>query len=106
MKIIDSRNLTYLEVAKIIDEIKSKGYELDQLAIRVNEYANKFNKCKGAQSLVKELLEIGLKEISAVMIANIVPQNEDEVKALLNFEHEIPDAEVIKKILEKVKAHC
>ncbi len=106
MRIVDSRNLTYLEVARIIDEIKNKGYELDQLAIRVSEYVNKFSKCKDAQSLVKELLEAGLKEITAVMIANIVPQNDDEVKALLNFEHELHDTEAVKKILEEVKAHC
>ncbi|MCD6324041.1 MAG: hypothetical protein J7L55_02910 [Desulfurococcales archaeon] len=106
MKILHTRNLTYSEVSKILDDIRGRGYELDQLALRVNEYVKKFSKCNDWENLLKDLSEMGLKEITAVMIANIVPKNEDEVKALLNFEAEDLPHEKIEEILQKVSQHC
>lgn len=106
MKTLQSRNVPNSLVVKILKEIQEKGFELDQLAIRVSEYANKFNKCSRGEELVEELTSMGIKEITAVLIANIVPKTPDEVKALSNFEPELPDEETINKILEKVSEYC
>ena len=106
MKTLHSRNVPNSLVVKILRELQEKGFELDQLAIRVGEYVTKFNKCEKGEELVEDLVSMGLKEITAVLIANIVPQNPDEVKALSNFEPELPDEDTIQKILEKVADYC
>ncbi len=106
MKILNTRNLTYPEVSAILDGIRSRGYELDQLALRVHEYVKKFSKCQRWEKLVEELTAMGLKEISVAMITNIAPKSEEEVKALLNFEVEELSTDKIKEILEKVSQYC
>jgi len=106
MKVLGSRNVTNGEVKQIIEDIRNKGFELDQLAIRVEEYTRKFNKCSKGEELVEELINGGLTEITAVMIANIVPKNKDEVKALLTFEHKNISDELVKDILQKVSKYC
>ena len=106
MKIISSKNITNEEVLEILEDLKSRSYELDQLALRVEDYARKFNKCKKSKELVNELINKGFKEITAVIIANIVPQSLDEVKALTTFEPETPSEETLKKVLDLVNNYC
>ncbi len=106
MKIINYRNITYAEVEKILRSLLDKGIKLDQLAIRVLEYVTKFNKCERAEELVKRLTALGLKEITAVMISNVVPQTIDELKSLMNFEGEMPSEDKLNEILSIVKELC
>ena len=106
MKILNYRNITYAEVEKILRDLLNKGVKLDQLAIRVLEYVSKFNKCENAEELVKKLVSMGLKEITAVMISNVVPQTIDELKSLMNFEGEIPNEDKLKSILNIIKELC
>ncbi len=106
MKIVNYRNITYSEVYKMISKLRNERYELDQITVRVHEYVGKFSKCPKAEDLVKELVNTGLKEITAVMIANIVPKEPDEVRILLNFEGRSFDTKEIESILNKVKEFC
>ena len=106
MKIINYRNIPYDTVAKLIKELMEKNVELDQLTMRVNEYVNKFNKCKDAEKLVGELKKLGLLEITSVMIANIAPRTKDELKVLMNFEPEMPSEEKLEEILELINNIC
>jgi len=106
MKILKSRNVPNSVVVKILSEIQEKQFDLGQLALRVNEYSVKFNKCPNGEQLVEALLDLNLKEITAVLIANIVPKDKEEVRALTNFEAETPSPEKIEAILNKVKEFC
>ncbi|MEM1796916.1 MAG: hypothetical protein QXM97_04175, partial [Zestosphaera sp.] len=74
MKIISSQNITYAKIQKMIEELAEKGVELESIELRVLDYLRKFNKCKQGDELVKELEKRGFNEITAVMIANIVPK--------------------------------
>ena len=106
MKILKTHNVPNSVVVKVLSEIQEKGFELGQLALRVNEYSVKFNKCDRGEELVEALVEMGLKEITAVLIANIVPKDEEELRALTNFEAETPEPEKMKEILGKVQELC
>jgi len=106
MKIINYRNIPYDTVARLIRELIEKNVELDQLTMRVNEYVNKFNKCSNAEELVSKLKSLGLLEITSVMIANIAPKKVDELKALMNFEADIPPEDKLNEIIELVKNMC
>ncbi len=106
MRIVNYRNITYSEVYKIIGKLRDSKYPVDQITVRVHEYAEKFSKCSRAEELVKELKKMGLLEITAVMIANIVPKDPDEVRILLNFESRSLSSEDIGSILSKVKEFC
>jgi len=106
MRIKSYRNVTYDTVIKIIEDLKSKGIELDSLSIRVSEYLHKFTKCDKGEELVKALIEKGLNEITSVMIANIVPKNIDELRSLLNFETQTFNEEKLNEILALVNSFC
>ncbi len=106
MKIINYRNIPYAEVTKIIKGLMEKGVELDQITMRVYEYVSKFTKCKKASELVSTLTSAGLREITAVIIANILPRSVDELKALMNFEDEIPGEDKLNEILSKINEVC
>ena len=106
MKIINYRNIPYSTVAKLIRELIDKNVELDQLTMRVNEYVNKFNKCQNAEELVAELKNLGLLEITSVMVANIAPKSVDNLKSLMNFEPDIPPEDKLEEIIELIKRKC
>jgi len=106
MRIINYRNIPYDTVAKLIKELIEKNVELDQLTMRVNEYVNKFNKCRNAEELVNELKNLGLLEITSVMVANVAPKTLDELKSLMNFEPNVPSEDKLEEIIELIKRKC
>jgi len=106
MKIINYRNIPYSTVAKLIRELIDKNVELDQLTMRVNEYVNKFNKCQNAEALITDLKNLGLLEITSVMVANIAPKSVDNLKSLMNFEPDIPPEDKLEEIIELIKKKC
>ena len=106
MRIINYRNIPYDTVAKLIKELIEKNVELDQLTMRVNEYVNKFNKCRNAEELVNELKNLGLLEITSVMVANVAPKTLDELKSLMNFEPNAPSEDKLEKVIELIKSKC
>jgi len=106
MRIINYRNIPYDTVAKLIKELIEKNVELDQLTMRVNEYVNKFNKCRNAEELVNELKNLGLLEITSVMVANVAPKTLDELKSLMNFEPNVPSEDKLEKVIELIKSKC
>ncbi len=106
MKIVDYRNIPYSEVKKILERLREEGVELDQLAMSVLEYVSKFSKCSNAEELVSELLKLGLKEITAVLIANLKPTSLEELRILLTFEPEAPEKDVLENIISIVNKYC
>ncbi|RLG82124.1 MAG: hypothetical protein DRO09_01015 [Thermoprotei archaeon] len=106
LKITDYKNVPYGKILDVIKELLLSGRELDQIALRVNEYVNKFNKCSNYESALKKLLELGLKDVTAVLIVNIVPSTIDELKPLMNFEGEVPSKDKLEEIIKVIKSEC
>ncbi|MEM0085643.1 MAG: hypothetical protein QXV93_02770 [Zestosphaera sp.] len=106
MKIISSQNITYAKIQKMIEELAEKGVELESIELRVLDYLRKFNKCKQGDELVKELEKRGFNEITAVMIANIVPKDIETLKILLNFENKSYEEEFLNEVLKTISEYC
>jgi len=72
------------------------------------EHAEKFSKLSAKQTkdLITELLKQDhVEELHAYKIADIIPQTEDDVKAIFSKERYTPNDKEIKNILEIVKKH-
>jgi len=106
MKLKEARNIPYSTVMKILEELESKEVGLSQLALRVKDYVRRFNKCARGEELVKALVELGIDEATAVMIANIVPETPDEVRVIYDRKPQPLDEETIKKILDITASYC
>lgn len=91
---------------KMLEDLAERGVELESIELRVLDYLRRFNKCKKADELVKELEKQGLSEITAVMIANIVPKDIETLKILLNFENKSLEEESLNEIVKTVSAYC
>lgn len=106
MKLLSSRNATYAEVQKILEGLVKEGVELESIEMRVLDYLRRFNKCQRGDELAKKLEEKGLSEITAVLIANIVPKDLETLKILLNFESKTLEEETLNEVLNTVTAYC
>ncbi len=106
MKIKNVRNIPNPTVVKVLEDLERMNIELTQLAIRVREYAKKFSKCAKAEELVSKLKELGLDDVTAVVIANIVPKTPDEVRVIYDKKAKPLDEEMIKKILDLTASYC
>ncbi len=106
MKIKSVRNIPNPTVVKVLENLERMNIELTQLAIRVKEYAKRFSKCARAEELVAKLKELGLDDVTAVVIANIVPQTPDEVRVIYDKRTKPLDNETIKKILDLTALYC
>lgn len=103
MKIISSRNITYAEIQRMIEDLAERGVELESIELRVLDYLRKFNKCKQGDKLVKELEKRGLNEVTAVMIVNIAPKDVETLKILLNKSYE---EEFLNEVLKTINEYC
>jgi|YelNatPaOPRAMG01_1025707.scaffolds.fasta_scaffold00112_75 DNA-directed RNA polymerase subunit F len=106
MKIMSSRNITYAEIQKMIEELAERGVELESIELRVLDYLRRFNKCRKAGELVEELGKRGFSEITSVMIANIVPKDLETLKILLNFENKNYEEEFLNDVLKTISEYC
>ncbi|MEO3992822.1 MAG: hypothetical protein QN229_00680 [Desulfurococcaceae archaeon TW002] len=106
MKIVSSRNISYAEMLKTIENLVERGVELESIELRVLDYLRRFNKCKQGDELVKELEKQGFSEITAVMIANIFPKDIETLKILLNFENKSYDEEFLGEVLKIINEYC
>ncbi len=107
MKVLSFKHLTYSEVAKLIKKLMDyEGSSVSHMVSRVFEYVSKLSKCKEPEPVLNELTNLGLKEVTAVMLVNNCPNSVDEVRALLNFEEKTADDELLNRILEIVGKCC
>lgn len=106
MKVVSSRNLTYAEIQRMIEDLAERGVELESIELRVLDYLRKFNKCEQGDELVKELEKRGFSEITAVMIVNIAPKDVETLKILLNFENKSYDEEFLNEVLKTINEYC
>ncbi|MCS7108150.1 MAG: hypothetical protein RMH77_01040 [Sulfolobales archaeon] len=105
MELLTYRHLTYSEVVEILRKLM-ESKEFSHMVSRVYEYASKMVKCVDGAKVVEELVKLGLKEITAVMLVNNCPNSVDEILTLLNFEGRTSEQEELNKISEILKSCC
>ncbi len=106
MELLSYRHLTYSEVAELLKNLMSSGEEFSHMVSRVYEYASKMVRCVNGGEVVEELVKLGLKEVTAVMLVNNCPGSVDEVRVLLNFESKVFESEELERILEILSGCC
>lgn len=100
-KVVKQKNLTLAEVVEILEEIRKKR-ELTSIETYTLDYAKKFSKtnAENARKAVEELVKLGLPDNIAVQLVNIMPEDEDEIRALLAPYMKALTSDQIKGILE------
>jgi len=96
------------EVKNILKKISKERKELLYEQKIALEHAEKFAKLSAKQTkdLITELMKLDhVEEILAYKIADILPNTEDDVKAIFAKERYTPNDKEIKNVLEIVKKH-
>lgn len=96
------------EVKNMLKKISKERKELIYEQRIALEHAEKFAKLSAKQTkdLITELLKLDhVEESHAYKIADILPNTEDDVKAIFAKERYTPNDKEIKNILETVKKH-
>lgn len=104
--ISNSEALKYLKEYSEIERNKTGTVPL--LVQRVTEYLYKFNKVlpERAEELRKKLSSFNLKEETIVMVMNICPQSQEELRPLLILEERVLETEHLDKIISLLKEYC
>jgi DNA-directed RNA polymerase subunit F len=103
-----SKILSIAEVKNILRKISKERKELLYEQKIALEHAEKFAKLtlKQTKDLISDLMKLDhVEEIQAYKIADILPNTEDDVKAIFAKERYTPNDKEIKNILEVVKKH-
>jgi DNA-directed RNA polymerase subunit F len=92
------------EVKNILRKISKERKELIYEQKIALEHAEKFSKLSAKQTkdLIAELMKV---ELHAIKIADILPNTEDDVKAIFAKERYTPNEKEVKTILEIVQKH-
>jgi len=96
------------EVKNILKKISKERKELLYEQKIALEHAEKFAKlsAKETKDLITDLMKLDhMDELQAYKIADILPNTEDDIKAIFAKERYTPNDKEIKNILEIVKKH-
>ena len=96
------------EVKNILKKISKERKELLYEQKIALEHAEKFAKLSAKQTkdLITDLLKLDhMDELQAYKIADILPNTEDDIRAIFAKERYTPNDKEIKNILEIVKKH-
>lgn len=104
MRVVDEVEVTIPTVKKILEELDSKGVELDPLQRRVLDYVSKFSKLppEDAEKAVEKLVEAGVERDVAIQMVNCLPKSVEEVRVFIG-RHRIISEETLKKILDIIR---
>ena len=108
MKVLEQRYVPLPVAKKIVEELGDIVQENPLLA-RTYEYLSRFSKCdaNAAERAVKRLIdEVGLSEIVAVNIVNVLPQSIHEIRPILELERRVLSTEEVEKILNVLREEC
>ena len=108
-KDVEIRPVPLAEVKNILKKVSKDRKELLYEQRTAFEHAQKFSTLpvKKTEDLIKELMELKfLEEIHAVKIVDLLPNTDDDVKAIFAKERTALGANEIKKILEIVSKYC
>lgn len=100
-QIISTKPVPLVTVKKILDKRKDAG-ELSYEQKITHEYASEFGigSQKKADEAVKELVDEGIEEKTAVKIVDIKPKIKEEVKLIFEKAKTQPKEDLVKKILK------
>jgi DNA-directed RNA polymerase subunit F len=109
-EILNKEPLSLAEVKSQISSLKKRDTELNFRANKVNEYISSFSivKQKDAKELFDKIsaLDVSrLKDIHVKKIIDIMPETEDDVKALLSGYHISLGSDSAKQIADIVKEY-
>jgi len=104
VRVVDEVEVTIPTVKKILEELDSKGVELDPLQRRVLDYVSKFSKLppEDAEKAVEKLVEAGVERDVAIQMVNCLPKSVEEVRVFIG-RHRIISEETLKKILDIIR---
>jgi DNA-directed RNA polymerase subunit F len=103
-----SKIISLAEAKNILKKISKERKELNYEQKIALEHAEKFARLSAKQTkdLIAELVKLDhVEEIHAYKIADILPNTEDDVKAIFAKERYTPNEKEIKNILEIIKKH-
>ncbi|MBN1861063.1 MAG: hypothetical protein JW840_06340 [Candidatus Thermoplasmatota archaeon] len=103
-----SKIISLAEVKNILKKISKERKELNYEQKIALEHAEKFARLSAKQTkdLITALIKLDhVEEIHAYKIADILPNTEDDIKAIFAKERYTPNEKEIKNILEIVKKH-
>lgn len=109
MQIKSEKPITLAQVESLLKKRKKEGELRYEQKISLN-YAHKFSKLstKKAKKLVKELLDLDIvkvREEHAIKIANLLPEDRDDVRVIFAKERFSLKSEEIDQILEVVSRY-
>lgn len=103
-KIIETIPIDNYEAAKILKEkVAVQDNQSSPIVARTEEYLSQITtRCEYEKSreILKELIETGISRETAIMLLNILPTEEAEIRALLPSEIQSLPLENVKKIAE------
>ncbi len=108
MKVLSRRYVPIPVAKRILDEVLPYVQE-NPLVQRTYEYLMRFAKCdaEAAERAVRRLIEeLGLSELTAVNLVNIVPESVHEARAILEVEGRVVEPEKVEKAVSIVKQEC
>ncbi len=106
---IVSKKYVPIPIAKRIVEETLETTRDNPIVARTYEYLIAFSKCssdaaeKAVEKLVKEL---GLREETAIMLINIMPETIDEARPLFELEKKLVETQDIERALEILRESC
>lgn len=106
-ELLSQRDISLGAVKKILAKRKKKS-ELSYEQNTALEYSAAFAPCteKKAEELIEELQKVGkIDREAAVMIANIAPKDEDDLRVILEKKLKRLEPKEIKKVLDLVAKH-
>jgi DNA-directed RNA polymerase subunit F len=108
LKIVSKRYVPIPVAKRILDETAALA-EGNPLVQRTYEYLTRFSKCDpdSAERAVRRLIEeVGLSELVAVNLVNIVPESVHEVRSIVEMESKVLETSKIEKILSILREEC
>lgn len=105
-KVVSEKLLTIAELLEILEKIQEKR-ELTSIEMYTLDYAKKFSKITAddARKAVKELIELGVPEHTAIQIVNIMPRTEGEIRIILAPLMKAFTPATIKKMLDIINRY-
>jgi len=101
-EIIECKSIPIPVARKILEE-RIESEESTDIQRKTYNYLLKFSKCNPevAEQVYKELIEtFNLKDDTAAMLVNILPETIDEARIVLTVEDKVFTTEEVKKILQ------
>ena len=108
IKIKEERALNLVEIDDILDDVKKRDGELNSRSEKVREYVKQFAKAKlkDVKELKKKLIELNiprLRDKQVTKLVDMMPNDAEGVRAVLNGDNIVVKPEDVDKIVALLK---